>query len=176
MASSDTLILIPARMASARLPGKPLADIAGLPMIVRVMRRAEESEAGPVVVLEAATMGIPCVGTAVGHLAEWHPEAALAVGVGDFRALSAAVRQLAHDETLRLRLGQAAQQRAVREDAQQQPQHRRQPIPAAGGGRDQELAPPEPQPPRYIRRQRFRAGFPDAAAAAGHPGHAFPAI
>jgi len=74
-------------------------------------------EAGPVVVLEAATMGIPCVGTAVGHLAEWHPEAALAVGVGDFRALSAAVRQLAHDETLRLRLGQAAQQRAVREDA-----------------------------------------------------------
>src|SRR5437868_7007318 len=40
---SDTLILIPARMASTRLPGKPLADIGGLPMIVRVMRRAEEA-------------------------------------------------------------------------------------------------------------------------------------
>jgi 3-deoxy-manno-octulosonate cytidylyltransferase (CMP-KDO synthetase) len=48
--SSDTLILIPARMASSRLPGKPLADIGGVPMIVHVMRRAEEAEAGPVVV------------------------------------------------------------------------------------------------------------------------------
>ena len=38
--TSDVLILIPARMASTRLPGKPLADIGGVPMIVRVMRRA----------------------------------------------------------------------------------------------------------------------------------------
>ena len=37
-------------MASTRLPGKPLADIAGLPMIVQVMRRAEEARLGPVVV------------------------------------------------------------------------------------------------------------------------------
>lgn len=50
MTPSDTLILIPARMASARLPGKPLLDIAGLPMIVHVMRRAEEAQAGAVVV------------------------------------------------------------------------------------------------------------------------------
>jgi 3-deoxy-manno-octulosonate cytidylyltransferase (CMP-KDO synthetase) len=48
--SSDVLILIPARMASARLPGKPLADIGGLPMIVHVMRRAAEAEVGAVVV------------------------------------------------------------------------------------------------------------------------------
>src|SRR5262245_59665402 len=40
-AMADTLILIPARMAATRLPGKPLADIAGLPMIVHVLRRAE---------------------------------------------------------------------------------------------------------------------------------------
>ena len=46
----DVLILIPARMASTRLPGKPLADIAGAPMIVHVVRRAEEAELGPVVV------------------------------------------------------------------------------------------------------------------------------
>jgi len=46
----DTLILIPARMAATRLPGKPLADIAGLPMIVRVLRRAEAAAIGPVVV------------------------------------------------------------------------------------------------------------------------------
>jgi 3-deoxy-manno-octulosonate cytidylyltransferase (CMP-KDO synthetase) len=44
------LILIPARMASTRLPGKPLAEIAGQPMIVQVMRRAEAAGIGPVVV------------------------------------------------------------------------------------------------------------------------------
>jgi 3-deoxy-manno-octulosonate cytidylyltransferase (CMP-KDO synthetase) len=44
----DVLILIPARMSSTRLPGKPLADIAGEPMIVHVWRRAIESKLGPV--------------------------------------------------------------------------------------------------------------------------------
>jgi 3-deoxy-manno-octulosonate cytidylyltransferase (CMP-KDO synthetase) len=44
------LILIPARMASTRLPGKPLADIAGKPMIVHVAERAAESGLGRVVV------------------------------------------------------------------------------------------------------------------------------
>jgi 3-deoxy-manno-octulosonate cytidylyltransferase (CMP-KDO synthetase) len=48
--ADDVLILIPARMASTRLPGKPLADIAGEPMIVHVMRRAEQAKIGPVVV------------------------------------------------------------------------------------------------------------------------------
>jgi 3-deoxy-manno-octulosonate cytidylyltransferase (CMP-KDO synthetase) len=45
-----TIVLIPARMASTRLPGKPLADIAGLPMIVHVLRRAEAARVGEVVV------------------------------------------------------------------------------------------------------------------------------
>jgi 3-deoxy-manno-octulosonate cytidylyltransferase (CMP-KDO synthetase) len=48
--ADDVLVLIPARLASTRLPGKPLADIAGLPMIVQVLRRAEEARIGPVVV------------------------------------------------------------------------------------------------------------------------------
>jgi len=48
--ADDVLILIPARMASTRLPGKPLADIAGLPMIVQVLRRAEAARLGSVVV------------------------------------------------------------------------------------------------------------------------------
>ena len=43
-------VLIPARMASSRLPEKPLADIAGLPMVVRVARRAQQSQARQVVV------------------------------------------------------------------------------------------------------------------------------
>jgi 3-deoxy-manno-octulosonate cytidylyltransferase (CMP-KDO synthetase) len=42
----DALILIPARMAATRLPGKPLADIAGEPMIVHVWRRAMEAKVG----------------------------------------------------------------------------------------------------------------------------------
>ncbi len=44
------IVLIPARMASTRLPGKPLADIHGAPMIVHVWRRAREADVGPVVV------------------------------------------------------------------------------------------------------------------------------
>lgn len=44
------LIVIPARLASTRLPDKPLADICGAPMIVQVFRRAVEAEIGPVLV------------------------------------------------------------------------------------------------------------------------------
>jgi 3-deoxy-manno-octulosonate cytidylyltransferase (CMP-KDO synthetase) len=44
------LVMIPARMASTRLPDKPLAEIGGVPMIVQVMRRALEAEIGKVIV------------------------------------------------------------------------------------------------------------------------------
>jgi 3-deoxy-manno-octulosonate cytidylyltransferase (CMP-KDO synthetase) len=44
------ILLIPARMASTRLPNKPLADIGGVPMIVRVWRQAMAARLGPVVV------------------------------------------------------------------------------------------------------------------------------
>jgi len=44
------IILIPARMAATRLPGKPLADIEGVPMIVRVLRQAQAADVGPVAV------------------------------------------------------------------------------------------------------------------------------
>jgi 3-deoxy-manno-octulosonate cytidylyltransferase (CMP-KDO synthetase) len=46
----NPIILIPARMSATRLPGKPLADIEGAPMIVRVLRQAEAAGAGPVAV------------------------------------------------------------------------------------------------------------------------------
>ena len=46
----NPVVLVPARMASTRLPGKPLADIRGEPMIVHVWRRAMEADIGPVVV------------------------------------------------------------------------------------------------------------------------------
>ena len=47
---SDTIILIPARLAATRLPGKPLLDINGEPMIVHVLRRAQAAKIGEVVV------------------------------------------------------------------------------------------------------------------------------
>jgi 3-deoxy-manno-octulosonate cytidylyltransferase (CMP-KDO synthetase) len=50
MTDTRTLVLIPARMAATRLPGKPLLDIAGLPMIVHVLRRAEAANIGRVAV------------------------------------------------------------------------------------------------------------------------------
>lgn len=50
MSSQDTLILIPARMASTRLPGKPLADLGGRSMIVEVARRSAAAGIGRVVV------------------------------------------------------------------------------------------------------------------------------
>ena len=47
------IIVIPARLASTRLPDKPLADIAGEPMIVHVWRRGKEAGIGPVIVAAA---------------------------------------------------------------------------------------------------------------------------
>jgi 3-deoxy-manno-octulosonate cytidylyltransferase (CMP-KDO synthetase) len=55
MTETRTLVLIPARMASTRLPGKPLSDIAGLPMIVHVLRRAEAARIGRVAVATDAS-------------------------------------------------------------------------------------------------------------------------
>ena len=49
-APTNPIVMIPSRLASTRLPDKPLADIAGTPMIVRVWRRAVEAGVGPVVV------------------------------------------------------------------------------------------------------------------------------
>ena len=67
--ADDVLILIPARMAASRLPGKPLADIAGVPMIVRVWRQAVKADIGPVVVAVAEEAVVAAVeragGTAV---------------------------------------------------------------------------------------------------------------
>jgi 3-deoxy-manno-octulosonate cytidylyltransferase (CMP-KDO synthetase) len=76
MTETRTLILIPARMAATRLPGKPLLDIAGLPMIVHVLRRAESATIGRVAVAtdtpEIADAVRACGGEAVMTSAE-HP-------------------------------------------------------------------------------------------------------
>jgi glycosyltransferase involved in cell wall biosynthesis len=74
-------------------------------------------EAGPLVLLEAAVLGVPTVGTAVGHIAEWSPQAARAVPVGDSEALARAIGQVLADDELRLQLATEAQRRAIAEDA-----------------------------------------------------------
>jgi 3-deoxy-manno-octulosonate cytidylyltransferase (CMP-KDO synthetase) len=66
---AEILILIPARMASSRLPGKPLADIAGEPMIVHVLRRAQAARLGPVVVATDSEAIAACVEKAGGRAA-----------------------------------------------------------------------------------------------------------
>jgi 3-deoxy-manno-octulosonate cytidylyltransferase (CMP-KDO synthetase) len=86
-------ILIPARYASTRLPGKPLADIAGKPMVVRVAERAQQSAAARVVVAtDNAMVRDACerAGVAVCMTREDHPtgtdrlsEAAEALGLRD---------------------------------------------------------------------------------------------
>jgi 3-deoxy-manno-octulosonate cytidylyltransferase (CMP-KDO synthetase) len=74
MAHRDVLILIPARMASTRLPGKPLADIAGAPMIVHVLRRAQAAAIGPVAVATDSPEIAACVEKAGGRAVMTRPD------------------------------------------------------------------------------------------------------
>lgn len=82
-----------------------------------VLLVSSRHETGPVAVLEAALAGVPTVGTAVGHVAELAPDAAVAVPVGDAAAFAHAIHQLLVDEDRRLACATAAQRRAVAEDA-----------------------------------------------------------
>jgi glycosyltransferase involved in cell wall biosynthesis len=74
-------------------------------------------EAGPVVALEAASAGVPTVGTHVGLLADWAPAAARTVRVGDGAALAAEIAELLAHEDERLQLALHAQQRTIEENA-----------------------------------------------------------
>ncbi len=66
-APENPVVVIPARMASHRLPGKPLADIGGEPMIVHVWRRAMEADVGPVLVAAAEAEIADAIGAAGGR-------------------------------------------------------------------------------------------------------------
>jgi glycosyltransferase involved in cell wall biosynthesis len=92
-------------------------ELHGLMQQAHVSVISSRHEAGPLALLEAAAVGVPTVGTAVGHIVEWAPEAAVAVPIGNAEALAAALRQVLADEALRLRLARAAQLWALREDA-----------------------------------------------------------
>ncbi|HVN43753.1 MAG TPA: glycosyltransferase [Steroidobacteraceae bacterium] len=105
-------------LASVRFHGfltqralRPLLEAA------HVMMLASRHEAGPLALLEAAVVGVPTVGTAVGEIADWAPQAALAAPVGDAARLAEHVARLLSDEDLRLRIAHEAWLRATREDA-----------------------------------------------------------
>ena len=72
----NPIVLIPARMAATRLPGKPLADIGGVPMIVRVLRQAQAANVGPVAVAAGDAEIVAAVEAAGGLAVLTHPEIA----------------------------------------------------------------------------------------------------
>jgi glycosyltransferase involved in cell wall biosynthesis len=90
---------------------RPLVEQADL------LIHSSRHETGPLVMLEAAVTGVPTVGTAVGHIAEWAPNAAVSVPVGDSASLAGAISRLLSDDLLRLEIASEALRRAVREDA-----------------------------------------------------------
>ncbi len=72
--SDDTVVLIPSRMASTRLPGKPVADIGGTPMIVHVVQRGQAAEVGPVVVAACDRQVVEAVEWADGEVVMTDPD------------------------------------------------------------------------------------------------------
>lgn len=96
---------------------KTQRELRPLMQAADVLVMSSRHEAGPLVLLEAAVAGVPTVGTAVGHIAEWSPTAALGVPVGDAEELAEAIRRVLDDESLRLRMATQAQRRALLEDA-----------------------------------------------------------
>ncbi len=70
----NPVLLIPARMASTRLPAKPLADIGGIPMIVRVWRQAVAAGLGPVVVAAGEPQIVDAVQAAGGKAVLTDPD------------------------------------------------------------------------------------------------------
>lgn len=74
MDAVNPLVLIPARLGSTRLPRKPLADIAGAPMIVQVWRRAREADVGEVVVAADSAEIVDVVTSAGGRAVLTNPD------------------------------------------------------------------------------------------------------
>ena len=168
---ADVLILIPARMASTRLPGKPLADIAGEPMIVHVMRRAQAADVGPVVVATDSEAIAACVEKAGGravmtradHVSRVRPHLR-----GAASRRPAAARQ--HH---RQRAGRSAHARALRHRRRDRAARRSGGRHRHAGGRDQRGA-EERTDPNVVKVVGTPVSAATAARALFHPRHARP--
>jgi|SRR5208282_5060892 len=93
---ANPIVLIPARMSATRLPGKPLADIHGAPMIVHVWRRAMEADVGPVWVAADDARVVDAVAAAGGRAIMTSPDHSSGSD-RIFEALSAVDAAGAHD-------------------------------------------------------------------------------
>ncbi len=96
---------------------QPTDVVAELYAQSHVYVQSSRHEAAGVAVLEAAACGVPTVGTAVGYVADWAPQRAVAVPVGDASALGAAVLALLTDNRRRRELGEAARSWVLAHDA-----------------------------------------------------------
>jgi 3-deoxy-manno-octulosonate cytidylyltransferase (CMP-KDO synthetase) len=98
---ANPIVLIPARMNATRLPGKPLADIHGAPMIVHVWRRAMEADVGPVWVAADDSRVMEAVASAGGRAVMTrfdHPTGSDRI----FEALTAVDAQGVHDVVINI--------------------------------------------------------------------------
>jgi glycosyltransferase involved in cell wall biosynthesis len=95
----------------------PQQQLRPIMAAAHLMVMSSRHETGPLAMLEAAVVGVPTVGTAVGHIAEWAPTASRSVAVGDPQQLAGAIRALLENEDLRLRIAHEAWHRATAEDA-----------------------------------------------------------
>jgi glycosyltransferase involved in cell wall biosynthesis len=96
---------------------QPTDRIAALYARAHLHVVSSRHEAAGVVVLEAAAAGLATVGTAVGYVAEWQPDRAVAVPVQDPAALAGAITDLLEDPPRRERIASAARAWAVAHDA-----------------------------------------------------------
>ena len=95
----------------------PQARLVPVVRSADVMLVTSRHEAGPVAFLEAAAVGVPSVGTAVGHLQDLAPEGAIVVAIGDAEALAHEIEGLLRDDARRLAIARHAQRFALAEDA-----------------------------------------------------------
>lgn len=95
----------------------PQAELRGWMERADVLLVTSRHEGDPLVALEAAVAGVPTLGTPVGHLVEWAPDAAVTFPFQDAEALAEAAAALLTDEDRRLRIAHEAQRGAVAHDA-----------------------------------------------------------
>jgi|GEM_PF-125872 len=111
----DRVVTFHGPLPNAALP--PVMQQADLLVV------SSRHEAGPVVLFEAGMLGVPTVGTRVGCVADWAPDAALTVPERDAGALASAIGTLLDDDVRRVRIGAAARRRATAQDADWTAQH-----------------------------------------------------
>jgi len=96
---------------------KPFDHLAAFYARAHLHVVSSRHEAAPIAALEAAATGLPTVGTRVGYVADWSPDRAVAVPIGDSQALADAIIALLRDPARRRQLAQRAHEWTLAHDA-----------------------------------------------------------